>query len=44
MELNGSRVLVTGLGLFELVRRQYIHQWGEIQEAIEKDIKRAEAM
>ena len=37
-------VLVTGLGLFELVRRQYIHQWGEIQEAIEKDIKRAEAM
>ena len=37
-------VLVTGLGLFELVRRQYVHQWGEIQEAIEKDIKRAEAM
>jgi len=37
-------VLVTGLGLFELVRRQYLHQWSEIQEAIEKDIKRAEAM
>ena len=37
-------VLVTGLGLFELVRRQYQRQWGEIQEAIEKDIKRAEAM
>ena len=38
------RVLVTGLGLFELVRRQYLLQWSEIQEAIEKDIKRAEAM
>ena len=37
-------VLVTGLGLSELVRRQYLHQWSEIQEAIEKDIKRAEAM
>jgi branched-chain amino acid transport system permease protein len=37
-------VLVTGLGLFELVRRQYLLQWSEIQEAIEKDIKRAEAM
>ena len=37
-------VMVTGLGLFEVVRRHYIHQWGEIQEAVEKDIKRAEAL
>jgi len=29
-------VLVTGLGLFELVRRQYVKQWGHIQEDIEK--------
>mgnify|MGYP003614498281 FL=1 len=37
-------VMVTGLGLFEVVRRHYVHQWGEIQEAVEKDIKRAEAL
>jgi branched-chain amino acid transport system permease protein len=29
-------VLVTGLGLFELCRRQYVKQWGHIQEDIEK--------
>ena len=34
--------LATGLGLFELVRRAFLRQWGEIQEAIEKDIKRRE--
>jgi branched-chain amino acid transport system permease protein len=36
-------VLVTGLGLFELVRRHFLHEWGEIQEDIEKEVKRREA-
>lgn len=36
-------VAVTGLGLFELCRRQFLRQWGEIQEAIEHEIKRGEA-
>jgi branched-chain amino acid transport system permease protein len=37
-------VLLTGLGLFEVCRRQYLHEWGEIQEDIEKEIKRREAL
>lgn len=37
-------VMLTGIGLFELVRRQFKHQWGEIQEYIEKEIKRREAL
>jgi branched-chain amino acid transport system permease protein len=37
-------VMLTGLGLFELVRRQFLVQWGEIQEYIEKEIKRREAL
>ncbi len=35
-------VLLTGLGLFELVRRQFRQQWGETQAEIEKEIKRRE--
>jgi branched-chain amino acid transport system permease protein len=37
-------VMVTGLGLFELARRVFVRQWGEIQEDIEKEIKRREAL
>jgi branched-chain amino acid transport system permease protein len=37
-------VLLTGIGLFELARRQFLRQWGEIQEYIEKEIKRRETM
>ncbi len=37
-------VMLTGLGLFELTRRQFARQWGEIQEYIEKEIKRREAL
>ncbi|MEO6278585.1 branched-chain amino acid ABC transporter permease [Roseateles sp.] len=37
-------LLVVGIALFELVRRHYAHQWGEIQEEIEKEIKRREAL
>ena len=37
-------VLLTGLGLFEVCRRQFVLVWGEIQENIEKEIKRREAL
>jgi len=37
-------VLVTGLGMFESTRRQFIMQWGEIQEYIEKEMKRRESL
>jgi branched-chain amino acid transport system permease protein len=36
-------VLVTGLGLFEVARRQFAKEWSQIQEDIEKEIKRREA-
>jgi branched-chain amino acid transport system permease protein len=35
-------LVLTGFGLFELARRQYVHDWGESQEFIEKEIKRRE--
>jgi branched-chain amino acid transport system permease protein len=37
-------VILTGSGLFELSRRQFLLDWGEIQEDIEKEIKRREAL
>ena len=37
-------VLLTGLGLFEVMRRQFLLEWGEIQEYIEKEAKRREAL
>ena len=37
-------VTLTGLGLFEVTRRQFLREWGEIQEYIEKEIKRREAV
>ncbi|MBQ0937294.1 branched-chain amino acid ABC transporter permease [Ideonella paludis] len=37
-------VVLTGLGLFEVARRQFNLQWGEIQEEIEKEIKRRETL
>jgi len=37
-------VMVTGLGLFEVARRHFRTQWGEIQEFIEKEIKRRESL
>lgn len=33
----------TALGLFELARRRFVVQWGELQADIEKDVKRREA-
>jgi branched-chain amino acid transport system permease protein len=37
-------LIIVGVALFELVRRQYVREWGEIQEDIEKEIKRREAL
>ena len=37
-------VMLSGLGLFEVARRQFAHEWGEIQEFIEKEMKRREAL
>jgi branched-chain amino acid transport system permease protein len=37
-------VMLTGIGLFEVARRHYLRQWGEIQEFIEKEMKRRETL
>jgi branched-chain amino acid transport system permease protein len=37
-------VLLLGGSLFELARRRFAHDWGQIQEEIEKEIKRREAL
>ncbi len=37
-------VMLTGIALFELVRRHFLREWGEIQEYIEKEMKRREAL
>jgi branched-chain amino acid transport system permease protein len=37
-------VLLTGAAMFELTRRQFNRQWGEVQEDIEKEIKRRESI
>jgi len=37
-------VMLTGLGLFEVCRRQFALEWSQIQEDIEKEIKRREAL
>jgi branched-chain amino acid transport system permease protein len=36
-------IMLTGLGLFEAMRRHFLIEWGEIQIEIEKEIKRREA-
>lgn len=37
-------VLVTGMAMFELVRRRFVVQWGEVQGEIEREIKRRETL
>jgi len=39
--LGAGGLLLTGLVLLELVRRQFVRDWSEIQEEIERDIQRA---
>jgi branched-chain amino acid transport system permease protein len=41
---GASFVMLTGLGLFEVTRRQFLREWGQIQEYIEKETKRREAL
>ena len=36
-------VLLVGVVMFELARRQFVKEWGHTQEEIERDIKRREA-
>ncbi|WP_372524947.1 branched-chain amino acid ABC transporter permease [Piscinibacter sp.] len=36
-------VLLTGFGLFELSRRQFAREWGDIQGEIDREVKRGEA-
>jgi branched-chain amino acid transport system permease protein len=36
-------LLLTGVGLFELVRRRFVREWGQAQEEIEAEMKRGEA-
>jgi branched-chain amino acid transport system permease protein len=40
--VGSALVMLTGLGLFEVTRRHYLHEWGLIQTDIEKEIKRRE--
>ena len=40
---GASLVLLVGLALFEATRRQFVREWGTIQEEIEKEIKKREA-
>ena len=37
-------VALTGVGLFELCRRHFVREWGHIQEDIQKEIKRRDAL
>lgn len=39
-----ATVMLVGLGFFELARRRFALKWGDIQESIEKEIKRREAL
>lgn len=39
---GGAFVMLTGLGIFELVRRNFMRHWADIQTDIEKEIKRRE--
>ncbi|TCP10042.1 amino acid/amide ABC transporter membrane protein 2 (HAAT family) [Caldimonas thermodepolymerans] len=37
-------VMLTGIAMFELARREFARQWGEVQEEIEQEIRRREAL
>jgi branched-chain amino acid transport system permease protein len=42
--VGSAFVLLTGIGLFEIVRRQFKQDWDDIQVDIEREIKRREAL
>jgi branched-chain amino acid transport system permease protein len=37
-------VLGTGVAMFEIARRHFVREWGLVQEEIEREIKRREAL
>ena len=37
-------LLATGVGLFEVSRRQFVRHWGQVQEDIEAEIQRREGL
>ena len=39
---GAGMVLVVGVALFELSRRQFVREWGQVQEAIEREVKKRE--
>jgi branched-chain amino acid transport system permease protein len=41
--VGSAFIMITGLGLFEAARRQFLIEWSDIQIDIEKEIKRREA-
>ena len=41
---GAALLTLVAAALFELTRRVFLRQWGEVQEEIEKEIKRREAM
>ncbi len=41
---GASFLLLVGIGLFEVARRQFSFEWDETQEEIEKEIKRRELL
>jgi branched-chain amino acid transport system permease protein len=41
---GAALVLLRGVGLFEVSRRHFAHEWGDVQEEIEKEIKRRETL
>ncbi|WP_255033954.1 branched-chain amino acid ABC transporter permease [Rhodoferax sp. TH121] len=42
--VGAGLVMITGVALFELVRRQFTRDWSQIQEEIEQDIQRKDAL
>jgi len=40
--VGAALVLLTGVGLFEVARRQFLREWGHIQEDIEAETRRRE--
>ena len=42
--LGSAFVMLAGLSLFEVFRRKFARQWGQIQESIEQEIKRRESL
>jgi branched-chain amino acid transport system permease protein len=42
--MGAALVTIIGLGLFEVARRQFVAQWGAVQEDIEAEIRRRDAL